>query len=1072
MKPNFALNFTHTGISLLHRASSGWHVMGDVSLEDPDMDAALSRLRSTATAMASSGLSTKLVIPNSQILYRTIPDPGRNESKRKKSIEDALTGATPYALHELVYDWNVTKDGLQIAVVARETLEEAESFARQHRFNPLCFVAIPEDGTFDAEPFFGRAAAADALIGTNTKIDRDPSAIHILALYGATQTAVLPEPDPTPVETVSATVDTDIGSEPEAPNAPQAETETASNGHANTSQGKNNAEGTAPAKDDPVSDVQHIPPQETVPIDTVDQTPDENETDQTTPEKIASANDVTAPPVQDANAHNVLPNDMADQAPASADDIIEATDVDKTDAQQTNDSDVNAPVETVIPPITANADDADETNSTAESATDSISSENDAPSPDTAPTTGFQSMRASFAATRSSTAPEPALMRLSAAPSRVLSAVIPPQEVSSPPLRVTDKSIPNDDGAPMAEVVDESLPQPRDSRTSGILRAQKSDDIKSNKSAPLPEPPAMPAPPSAQRRVDTLPPASTEQKLQIGAIKTPKPGPKTALSAKAQAPEATTSTIATLTPKATAVRAKLAQGGALALATLKARNAKKAAQAQAATEAKMALDSTPAPIEDLSDEIDTGPKPMSDKAAGLMAPKDASETKFNVFGARKTTPKPKRISLGIALTLGLLLFMALVAMWASWSTPDTAAPITETTQSENTSQIAPDVIPNMDETDLALESEAAIEIDTTDDDTVDLAFEPPLPSADDPVDIAEVTRQYVATGIWPLPPEAGASVFEDTTSDLYVASIDPNILSQDAVALPNAQPHQIDAQPLAAAGPAPAGTTYDFDPRGLVRATPEGAITPSGVMVYAGTPPIAPAARPGDSDVAALEAANTEGNTARAALAGFSPRLRPEGLVERSEQANLGGLTRTQLGAFRPKARPQSAQQTAQSDAEAEGDPAPAPTAPVVTASLLPEPRPQNIAKLAAAARAAEAAAQAATAAASGSASTTDNVSATRVTAAVPAPKIPSGPTATTVARAATVKNAINLRKVNLMGVYGSSSDRRALVRLPSGRLAKVKIGDRVDGGRVQSISDSALVYVKGNRSITLKIGA
>jgi hypothetical protein len=460
-----------------------------------------------------------------------------------------------------------------------------------------------------------------------------------------------------------------------------------------------------------------------------------------------------------------------------------------------------------------------------------------------------------------------------------------------------------------------------------------------------------------------------------------------------------------------------------------------------------------------------------------MATKAATASKFNAFGARKTAPKPKRISLGIALTAGLLLFMALVAMWASWTTPETAAPVTSDAQIESTSQVAPDITPSPDETALAQVPDTPIEIDTAidmatdtaDDDAVDLAFEPPLTSADKPVDLAEITRQYVATGVWPLAPDTGSSVFEDSTSDLYIASIDPNILSQDAVALPNAQPHQIDTQPRATAGPAPAGTTYDFDARGLVRATPEGAMTPSGVTVFAGTPPIAPAARPGGRDTAPIETANIQGDAARALLAGFTPRLRPEGLVERSEQANLGGLTRIQLGAFRPKARPQSEQQTAQSDAEAEGAPAPAPTAPVVTASLVPEARPQNIAKLAAAARAAQAAAQTAT---GSSGATTNNASATRVTAAVPATPIPSGPTATTVARAATVKNAINLRKVNLMGVYGSSSDRRALVRLPSGRLAKVKVGDRVDGGRVQSISNSALVYVKGNRSITLNIGA
>jgi hypothetical protein len=199
------------------------------------------------------------------------------------------------------------------------------------------------------------------------------------------------------------------------------------------------------------------------------------------------------------------------------------------------------------------------------------------------------------------------------------------------------------------------------------------------------------------------------------------------------------------------------------------------------------------------------------------------------------------------------------------------------------------------------------------------------------------------------------------------------------------------------------------------------------------------------------------------ALAEFSPRLRPEGLVERNEQVNLGGLTRAELGAFRPALRPVSEQQDAQAVAQAAGKEAPVATAPLVVASLVPKARPERLAK-----RAQEAAAQAAEPAPDGA--TTNNASANRVTASVPRTAIPSS-TATTVARAATVKNAINLRKVNLMGVYGKSSDRRALIRLGSGRLSKVKVGDRVDGGRVQSISDSSLIYVKSGSSITLSVG-
>jgi hypothetical protein len=199
------------------------------------------------------------------------------------------------------------------------------------------------------------------------------------------------------------------------------------------------------------------------------------------------------------------------------------------------------------------------------------------------------------------------------------------------------------------------------------------------------------------------------------------------------------------------------------------------------------------------------------------------------------------------------------------------------------------------------------------------------------------------------------------------------------------------------------------------------------------------------------------------ALAEFSPRLRPEGLVERNEQVNLGGLTRAELGAFRPALRPVSEQQDAQAVAQAAGEEAPVATAPLVVASRVPKARPERLAK-----RAQEAVAQASKPAPDGA--TTNNASANRVTASVPRTAIPSS-TAAVVARAATVKNAINLRKVNLMGVYGKSSDRRALIRLGSGRLSKVKVGDRVDGGRVQSISDSSLVYVKSGRSITLSVG-
>ena len=96
--------------------------------------------------------------------------------------------------------------------------------------------------------------------------------------------------------------------------------------------------------------------------------------------------------------------------------------------------------------------------------------------------------------------------------------------------------------------------------------------------------------------------------------------------------------------------------------------------------------------------------------------------------------------------------------------------------------------------------------------------------------------------------------------------------------------------------------------------------------------------------------------------------------------------------------------------------------------------------------------------------------------ALLPAPVVakPSeiqAPTATsrkTVTRSATRKNVINLRNINLIGITGTTRLRNALVRLPNGQVVKVRIGDRLDGGRVTDISSKTLTYAKSGRSITL----
>jgi type IV pilus biogenesis protein PilP len=61
-------------------------------------------------------------------------------------------------------------------------------------------------------------------------------------------------------------------------------------------------------------------------------------------------------------------------------------------------------------------------------------------------------------------------------------------------------------------------------------------------------------------------------------------------------------------------------------------------------------------------------------------------------------------------------------------------------------------------------------------------------------------------------------------------------------------------------------------------------------------------------------------------------------------------------------------------------------------------------------------------------------------------------------------------KKVVLLGVFGTPTSRYAMIRLPSGRVKKVKVGDTVDGGRIAAITADSVKYEKGNRIITLTL--
>ncbi|MFZ1467539.1 MAG: hypothetical protein WAT09_01020, partial [Paracoccaceae bacterium] len=191
MKPSFTLSFTDDAIQLLHRVGRNWVVIGETPFAAPDLDDALDYMRKTALGLEPGGFTTKLVIPNSQIRYLEVEAPGPSDDERRTQILAALADKTPYAPEELVFDWSGRQKTVRVAAVARETLQEAEGFAVQHRFNPVGFAAIPSEDAFAGEPWFGLTEGAQALIGADQTVERDRIAVRILARE-------MPKPDPAP----------------------------------------------------------------------------------------------------------------------------------------------------------------------------------------------------------------------------------------------------------------------------------------------------------------------------------------------------------------------------------------------------------------------------------------------------------------------------------------------------------------------------------------------------------------------------------------------------------------------------------------------------------------------------------------------------------------------------------------------------------------------------------------------------------------------------------------------------------------------------------------------------------
>ncbi|WP_299360250.1 hypothetical protein [uncultured Paracoccus sp.] len=156
--PDFALSFSNDAVHLLERtapseSSAHWREQDRALFDATDFRDQIARLRAAVRQPDGSPAPVQLVIPDDQILYTSVnvDEPPRDEDE----VGRALDGLTPYPVHELAWDWRSDgEDGVRVAAVARQTLREAEDFARRHGFAPGGFVADPPDGTYPGAPRF------------------------------------------------------------------------------------------------------------------------------------------------------------------------------------------------------------------------------------------------------------------------------------------------------------------------------------------------------------------------------------------------------------------------------------------------------------------------------------------------------------------------------------------------------------------------------------------------------------------------------------------------------------------------------------------------------------------------------------------------------------------------------------------------------------------------------------------------------------------------------------------------------------------------------------------------------
>jgi len=1105
MKPNFALKLSNDGVEFLHRSAGGWVPVGTLSFASEDVAQGCAQLVAKARDLEPGGVRTKLVLPDSEVRYESVIAPGPTDEARRYQIEAEIERLTPYNIDELAYDWAVEEDSALVVICARETLLEAETFAEGYGFNPVSFVALPAAGQFVGEPFLGETSVARAYLPKGEKVQRDAEALRVIAA---------PRAEPAPAAPAPAKLAQPR--EPASPAAPVARPVTPP---------------VAPAPARPV-------PPPAPPLATATPAP-------APAARSASADKPAVPAMQDARAKvgdlvRRMGTRLRREQASAADKPVPAPQTPA--AQATGTPAPVAPVAAPRAPI--------------------------ATRPQTGATSGAMAV------------PKPA------APGAVAKDAAARDTLSK---GATDKA---------------PLPPPPRPLAGPAAKAPAPVAEARADLTPRPVPGAPDVPPGGPAFASRRRPAPPQTGPAGPSLAASGPGPSKPAGDAPGGRIAVTKGRDGARSAAGALTARLARNvqGAMARLTARKSDADSPQRADTRRRASTVPDAiVPAsrPPVNEQDKVREAEALTIFGARGMQRPQASMAGRgLMIAGAALLllvavavwtlyfSPSPTQVadSGDSVQTTDLQTTQAAGAIAA----PDQVA--TETPAPADTPQSADAAAPTPaggDTTDpdamlQSLVDQALNEALPTE--TLDQATQAMAAAPTDPADAAQtpdtvgtadagaeatdtaqaqpdnapsdtqVAAEAAPQAGTPASPQTGAPA-ATTAATTPEVSDTPQVAATETADQPLSLPTGFQVPPSAEVAfapppaPPPFGTQFTFDDRGLVAATPDGALTPSGVTVYARRPAVVPAPRPAGIPAAtpAVTPAATPEPAAEAAPAPAQPvataienavaeavgtppaptapaatALAPEVTYDDTPRADpalarfrpqprsarVRALTAPQAPAAQPEPDPGTDQTLL--DAPAEGTPtdtaaletpppggvslaalrpqrrpsdfaAPAdptatgtPTADeiaaldldgatpeAVTRSLIPGARPDDFAQRAEQVLAATQA-QPATGGAAGDDGEPDAGSARA------APEIP---TSASVARQATETDAIRLNRVNLIGVFGTPDARRALVRTSNGRMVRVSVGDRLDGGRVTAIGEDELRYSKNGRDEVLRIG-